>query len=103
MSISGSDLVQAFKAVCDSENKLFIPDSPRQDEIAESLAKHYDSDFLLEAIKLYVKSEYGPMLIFDFAIKLRDFVDKVKRERLSIDKFKQTVADTRKLIEQDEL
>jgi len=103
MSIAGSDLIQAFKAVCESEGKLFIPDSPRQEDIADSMAKHYDSDDLLNAIKLYVKSEYGPMLVFDFAIKSRDFVDKVKKERLSIDKFKQTVADTRKLIEEYEL
>ena len=103
MAISGSDLVQAFKVVCESEGKLFIPDSPRQDDIADSMAKHYDSDDLLDAIKLYIKSEYGPMLIFDFAIKSRDFVDKIKKERLSIDKFKQTVADTRKLIEENEL
>jgi hypothetical protein len=103
MSITGSDLIEVFKVVCESEGRLFIPDSPRQEDIADSIAKHYDSDDLLNAIKLYVKSEYGPILVFDFAIKSRDFVDKVKKERLSIDKFKQTVADTRKLIEEYEL
>lgn len=103
MSITGNDLIETFKVICESEDRLFIPDSPRQDDIADSMVKHYDSDDLLNAVKLYVKSEYGPILIFDFAIKSRDFVDKVKKERLSVDKFKQTVAETRKLIENYEL
>lgn len=102
MTITGNDFIDAFKAVCESENKFFIPDSPRQDDIADSLVKHYDSDDLLDAIKWCIKSEQGPFLIFDFALKSRDYIEKVKRERNSVVRFKQVVADTRKLLE-DEL
>jgi hypothetical protein len=102
MTITGHDLIEAFKTYCESEGKLFIPDSPRQDDIADSLAKHYDSDDILDAIKWCVKTEDGPFLIFDFAIKSRDYIDKIRKEKNSISKFKQVVADTRKLL-QDEL
>ena len=102
MTITGHDFIDAFKAYCESENKLFIPDSPRQDDIANSLVKHYNSDDLLDAIKWCIKSEQGPFLVFDFALKSRDYIDKVKREKNSVNRFKQVVADTRKLLE-DEL
>lgn len=102
MAITGDDVIHVFKLYCEEYLKLFIPDSPRQDEVAESLARHYDSDDLLAAVKWFVQSDQGPILVFDFALKSRDYVEKVKKERASIDKFKQTVAETRKLIE-DEL
>lgn len=103
MSIEGKDVISVFALICKEKNKLFIPDSPRQDEVANSLADHYDGDDLLDAIKFYISSEHGPILIFDFALKSRDIVEKVKKERVSLERFKQTVADTRKLIEEDEL
>lgn len=102
MTITGSDVISAFKVYCEEKGKLFIADSPRQDGIAESLAKHYDSDDLLMAIKWYVDSNNDPILVFDFALESRNLVDKIKREQNSINKFKQVVADTRKLLE-DEL
>lgn len=103
MTISGEDVVAVFNHICKDKNKLFIPDSPRQDEVANSLADHYDGDDLLDAIKLYVASDPGPILIFDFALKSREYVEKVKKERASVERFKQTVAETRKLIEDNEL
>jgi hypothetical protein len=103
MALTGNDVIEVFKVYCKENNKLFIPDSPRQDEIAVSLAEHYDSDSLLDAIKWYIEKENDPILLFDFAIKSRDYIDRVKKEKASIDKFKQTVADTRKLIENNEL
>ena len=103
MGITGDNVVDVFKIYCKEKSKLFIPDSPRQDEVAQSLAEHYDSDDLLEAIKFYVSNEVGPILIFDFALKSRDYVVKIQKERASVDRFKQTVAETRKLIESDEL
>jgi hypothetical protein len=103
MGIIGNDVVEVFKLYCKEKSKLFIPDSPRQDEIASSLAEHYDSDDLLEAIKFYVTNEPGPILVFDFALKSRDYVSKIQKERASVDRFKQTVAETRKLIHKDEL
>jgi hypothetical protein len=103
MSIKGEDVISVFSLICQEKGKLFIPDSPRQDEVASSLANHYDGDDLLDAIKSYIASEQGPILVFDFAIKSRDIVEKVKKERISLERFKQTVADTRKLIQEDEL
>jgi hypothetical protein len=103
MAITGTDVVAVFKHICADNKKLFIPDSPRQDEIAESLASHYDGDDLLDAIKLFIASDPGPILVFDFAVKSRDFVSKVQKEKALVERFKQTVADTRKLIESDEL
>lgn len=103
MAISGDDVISVFAHICKEKNKLFIPDSPRQNEVAASLAEHYDGDDLLDAIKMHVSSDPGPILVFDFALKSRDLVEKVKKERASVEKFKQTVADTRKLIEDNEL
>lgn len=103
MAITGNDVIAVFKVYCKEYNKLFIPDSPRQDDVADSLAEHYDSDDLLEAIKWYVDKDAGPILVFDFALKSRDYIQKIQKERASVDRFKQTVAETRKLIEQDEL
>jgi hypothetical protein len=103
MAITGTDVVAVFKHICADNRKLFVPDSPRQEEVAESLASHYDGDDLLDAIKLFVASDPGPILIFDFAVKSRELVSKVQKERVAVEKFKQTVAETRKLIESDEL
>jgi len=102
MTIIGSDVVSAFRVFCEEKGKLFLPDSPRQDDVADSLAKHYDSDDLLMAIKWYIDTNDGPILVFNFALESRNLVDKIKREQSSINKFKQVVADTRKLLE-DEL
>lgn len=103
MALSGSDVVEVFKLYCNQHNKLFVPDSPRQEEVADSMAQHYDSDDLLEAIRWYIEKETGPFIVFDFAIKSRDYIEKVKKERASVDKFRKTVEETRKLIEQNEL
>jgi hypothetical protein len=103
MAITGNDVVEVFKVYCKEKGKLFVPDSPRQEDVANSLADHYDSDTLLDAIKWYIEKDEGPILVFDFALKSRDYVQKIQKEKASIDRFKQTVAETRKLIEKDEL
>jgi len=102
MTVTGSDVISIFKVYCEEKGKLFLPDTPRQDDIADSLAKHYDSDDLLMAIKWYVDSNDGPILVFNFALESRNYIEKIKKEQNSINKFKQVVADTRKLLE-DEL
>lgn len=103
MSLTGNDVIVAFQTYCTEYDKLFIPDMPRQEAIAESLAKHYNSDDLLEAIKFFVKNDKGPHLIFEFALKSKDIVDRNKFNRESGAKFKEIVAQTRKKIESDEL
>ena len=75
--------------------QLFIPDSPRQDAVAESLVEHYDSELLLSSIDYYVKSKIGPFLLFDFAIESKKITDKVKKEKESKDKFLQIMRETR--------
>ena len=64
---TGQDLIRYFKSCCEKQNKLFIPDSPRQEAIADALAKFYNSDILLKACDLFIKSNNGPFIIFDFA------------------------------------
>ena len=76
-----------------------MPDSPRQDDIAESLAKHYDSDLLVKAVEWYVENRPGPFLIFDFAIESREMVERVKHESEAKAKFKDIVEQTRQRME----
>lgn len=103
MSLTGNDVIVAFKTYCDQYERLFIPDNPRQEAIADSLATHYNSDDLLEAIKYFVKNDKGPYLIFEFALKSKDIIEKSKFERESGEKFKEIVAQTRKKLESNEL
>lgn len=103
MSITGEDVIVAFTTYCAEYSRLFIPDVPRQDAVADSLAKHYNSDDLLEAIRYFVKNDKGPYLIFEFALKSKDIIEKSKFERESGEKFKEIVAQTRKKLESDEL
>jgi hypothetical protein len=98
-SLTGQEMIEFFKTCSEKYSKLFIPDSPRQEDVANSLIKHYDSDLLKQAIEWYIKAEPGPFLVFDFAIRSRDFVEKVKYENESINRFKQIVADTKKRLE----
>jgi hypothetical protein len=102
MAVTGDDVISVFKVYCEEKGKFFLPDSPRQDDIADSLAKHYDSDDLLKAIKWYIDINDGPILVFNFALESRNLIEKIKKEQSSINKFKQVVAETRKLLE-DEL
>jgi hypothetical protein len=102
MAITGVDVVTAFELCCKEQDRLFIPDIPRQEAVSESLAAHYNSDDLLDAIKWFAKNTDGPFLLFEFALKSRDIVERIRRDRLSHEKFKDLVAQTRKLIQTDD-
>lgn len=91
---TAQELVECLKESCKQSNKLFIPDSPRQEAVAEALAEHYDGDLLLETIKYFVKSRSGPFLMFDFAVESKKFTEKVKQEKESKERFLQIVKDT---------
>jgi hypothetical protein len=93
-SLTGQELINYLKKSCKDSDKLFIPDSPRQDAVAESLVEHYDSELLLSSIDYYVKSKIGPFLLFDFAIESKKITDKVKKEKESKDKFLQIMRET---------
>lgn len=93
-TITGIELINVFEKSCNKSHKLFIPDSPRQDAVADALVKHYDSELLIKAIEQYVKSKPGPFLLFDFAVDSRSFIDNVKKEQASINKFRDLVKET---------
>jgi hypothetical protein len=96
MNLTGPDLIDCFRKYCAKYNKLFIPDIPRQTQVADALAQYYANDNLLAAIELYIKSNSGPFLVFDFAVQSKKMVDKVIFEKEAINRFKNIVADTRK-------
>lgn len=99
-NLTGPSLIQLFKDYSESTHKLFIPDPPREDAVADSLCKHYDGELLERAIKWYVDNNPGPFLVFDFAIESRSLVEKVRFEKQSVDRFKDIVQETRKRMEQ---
>lgn len=96
MEVTGLEVIKHFKEFCKKSNKLFIPDSPRQESVADAIAEFYKRDELFGAIELFIKSKTGPFLIFDFAVESRAYVDKVKFEKSASDKFKNLVEETRK-------
>lgn len=99
MSLTGSTLITLFSDYSQKSHKLFIPDNPRQTEIADSLVKHYDHDLLEKAVKWYIDNRDGPFLIFDFAIESRNIVEKVKFEFEAKNRFEDIVAETRRRLE----
>lgn len=97
--ITGQSLIDLFKDYSEKSHKLFIPDTPRQEQVADSLAKHYDAELLRKAVVWYIDNRPGPFLIFDFAIESRDLVEKVKYENEAKARFQDIVAETRKRME----
>ena len=96
------NFISAFEISCKDNHKLFIPDSPRQEAVAKSLVEHYNNADLLKAAEMFIKSEPGPFLIFEFAIQSRTFMEKVKFESASGARFKQIVAETRKRFQEED-
>jgi hypothetical protein len=101
--LTGKELIEIFRKSCEKSHKLFIPDSPRQESVADALATHYDSELLEKAVELYVKKNHGPFLIFDFAIESRTIVDKVKFEEEAKNRFRNLVKETHDRLASDEL
>lgn len=99
--ITGTELINVFKKCCDISHKLFIPDSPRQESVADALVEHYDADIITQAVKRYVASKPGPFLVFDFAVDSRTYVEIVKKERASVNKFKDIVQETKKRLAEE--
>lgn len=99
--ITGTELINVFKKCCDTSHKLFIPDSPRQESVADALVEHYDADIITQAVKRYVASKPGPFLVFDFAVDSRTYVEIVKKEQASVNKFKDIVQETKKRLAEE--
>jgi hypothetical protein len=101
MEVTGLELIKFFKESCKKSNKLFIPDSPRQESVADALAEFYKKEELFNAVQLFIKSKTGPFLVFDFAIESRSYVDKTKFESKSVNAFKEIVEQTKKRMESE--
>jgi hypothetical protein len=99
MRVTGQSLIDLFKSYSEKSHKLFIPDSPRQEQVADSLAHHYDGELLEKAVRWYIDNRPGPFLVFDFAVESRDLVEKVKYENEAKARFQDIVAETRKRME----
>jgi len=94
--LTGQELIKHFKDCCKKQNKLFIPDSPRQESVADSLINFYKAENLKLGIESFIKHKPGPFLIFDFAIESRIFVEKAEFDKKSLDKFRSIVQETKK-------
>ena len=99
--VTGQNLLEYLRDCCKKSNKLFIPDSPRQEAVADALAEHYDGDLLKMGIDLFVKSRTGPFLIFDFAIESKKMIDKVKQEMESKQKMMLIIQETKNRMESE--
>ena len=92
--LTGNELIKTFKDLCEKSSKLFIPDSPRQESVADALVQHYDDDLLIKSLEFYVSSNNGPFLMFDFAIVSRNVFEKVKFEEEAKNRFRNLVRET---------
>lgn len=101
MNQTGQDLVLHFRECCSKRNKLFIPDIPRQTQVSDALVGYYERNELMAAVDLFIKSNPGPFLIFDFAVQSRIYVEKVKFNKNSEDKFKDIVEKTKRRMESE--
>lgn len=96
MNLTGQEVVKYFKESCEKNSKLFIPDMPREEAVAESLGKYYNSEDLMKAIDWYTSSNKGPFLVFDFAVQSRDIIEKAKYEHEAVDRFRKIVEETKR-------
>jgi len=74
---------------------LFVPDPPRQEQVAKSLVDHFNYKDLEPAVAKFVVDTYGAILVFDFALKSKDLIERSKFEEASKKRFKDIVEQTR--------
>lgn len=96
MKATGEQTIQHFKDYCKKQSKLFIPDSPRQEAVADALADFYEQQVLFNAIEYFIKSRTGPFLVFDFAVESKSYTDRVVLDTKSSNKFNAILEETRK-------
>lgn len=96
MKATGEQTIQHFKDCCKKQSKLFIPDSPRQEAVADALANFYDQQILFDAIESFIKSRTGPFLVFDFAVESKSYTDRVVFDTKSNNRFQEILEETRK-------
>jgi hypothetical protein len=96
MKVTGEQTIQYFQDCCKKHSKLFIPDSPRQEPVAKAISEFYESEVLFKAIESFIKSKNGPVLLFDFAVESKTYIDKVKFDSKSDSRFQSILEETRK-------
>ena len=62
---TGQSLIDLFQKECDEQGKLFVPDPPRQEQVAKSLVKYFDYEELEFAVNKFVSDTYGAVLVLD--------------------------------------
>lgn len=99
--LTGQEVLQYFISCCKKRNKLFVPDSPRQEQVSDAIAGFYDKEVLLDSIDEYIKVNPGPFILFDFAVQSKKYIDHVILERKSKDVFLNIVQETKKRMEME--
>lgn len=98
-ALTGQEVLQHFISCCRKRSKLFVPDSPRQEQVCDALGDFYEIDILFDAIDEYVKVNPGPFIVFDFAVQSKKYIDHVINEKKSRDSFLFMVKETKKRME----
>lgn len=100
-ALTGQEVLQHFISCCKKRSKLFVPDSPRQEQVCDALGDFYEIDILFDAIDEYIKVNPGPFIIFDFAVQSKKYIDHVMNEKKSRDSFLFMVKETKKRMEME--
>jgi len=98
-ALTGQEVLQHFISCCKKRSKLFVPDSPRQEQVCDALGDFYEIDILFDAIDEYIKVNPGPFIVFDFAVQSKKYIDHVITEKKSRDSFLFMVKETKKRME----
>ena len=99
-NLTGPEVMQHFVSCCKKRSKLFVPDSPRQEQVCDALADFYNREVLFDAIDEFTKVNPGPFIVFDFAVQSKKYIDHVILEKKSRDKFISIVQETKRRMEQ---
>jgi len=83
---------------------MCIPDSPRDEAISVTLLQYhknnYDAQILIDTLDLYVKNlGHKPALLLNFSLEAQDWRNRVIANRRADKQFKETLANTKKLLE----
>jgi hypothetical protein len=98
-NLTGESLISLFVSKCDEHGRFFVPDPPRQEQVANSLVSHFDNETLAIAVDSFVKRSSGSVLVFDFALVAKDIVERASFEEKSRVRFLEIVENTRKRME----
>ncbi len=98
-ALTGQEVLQHFISCCKKRSKLFVPDSPRQEQVCDALGNFYEIDILFDAIDEYTKVNPGPFIIFDFAVQSKKYIDHVVNEKKSRNTFLSMVKQTKERME----